>query len=626
MDVEKIATRAVSTSISKTDLLSEFISSGDKEPCWDGAIYIHEDEKHKKTNIRRVSAQVKGKVVNRNKVKEHIKYSVSYDDLHAYMINGGSVFFVVYIDKDTRDPLQIYYAELLPIKVQTFLEKKQSSYSIRFKKFPSDNLQKTEILYNFFENSKKQLSFAGKKTPTLEELKNANILESVSFSYTGFGANLSNTDFPRVIDGKSLTLYANIKGCDTPVPIEYYDSVHKVTMSCDQKTAVKVGDVEYYSTCKRTITADNETIEIGSCVKLTISNNDKESGNYRFKITMSEQGTLNERIQGLEFMLAIINCGFFSYGAYLFPVEFGDNEKETLNKNKWPEKLVEYKKIKQLLDALNVTKDLDIANCSEKDYINLHMLTETILKNKRVKSLPEEGIQQCILSIANLNLAFVYLKNDHGGYNVWNYFGEHFAVEWRSNNGDSYRISQFITMKAEDYLRVDNLNLDFVVEDYKALEPTTLLVEFCNNTILELIKAYDLSKKICFLHTAKELEDLIEKAPDADAMVCAINRLQIAFRERDLTFEEKSELFSIISNTENALYRIGAFLLLNEQQKAKTELELLSPAQMKVFKTYPIFNLYHLDSTTEQQESVESVQNCIEEAVDNGQTENAQCE
>ena len=46
MDLEKIATSAIVSSISKTDTLSGFINDGDKEPCWDGNIYIHENSRH----------------------------------------------------------------------------------------------------------------------------------------------------------------------------------------------------------------------------------------------------------------------------------------------------------------------------------------------------------------------------------------------------------------------------------------------------------------------------------------------------------------------------------------------------------------------------------------------------
>ena len=61
MDLEKIATSAIVMEISKTNILSSFINDGDKEPCWDGNIYIHENAKHTKKNIKRIPTQDKRK-------------------------------------------------------------------------------------------------------------------------------------------------------------------------------------------------------------------------------------------------------------------------------------------------------------------------------------------------------------------------------------------------------------------------------------------------------------------------------------------------------------------------------------------------------------------------------------
>lgn len=58
MDIERIATSALVSSISKTDTLRGFINDGDKEPCWDGNIYIYENSKHSKKNIRRIPTQM----------------------------------------------------------------------------------------------------------------------------------------------------------------------------------------------------------------------------------------------------------------------------------------------------------------------------------------------------------------------------------------------------------------------------------------------------------------------------------------------------------------------------------------------------------------------------------------
>ena len=61
MDLEKIATASVTESISVTDILSSFINEGDKEPSWDGNIYIHVNESKRKEGIKKVPVQVKGR-------------------------------------------------------------------------------------------------------------------------------------------------------------------------------------------------------------------------------------------------------------------------------------------------------------------------------------------------------------------------------------------------------------------------------------------------------------------------------------------------------------------------------------------------------------------------------------
>ena len=58
MDIERIATSALVSSISKTDTLRGFINDGDKEPCCAGNIYIYENSKHSKKNIRRIPTQM----------------------------------------------------------------------------------------------------------------------------------------------------------------------------------------------------------------------------------------------------------------------------------------------------------------------------------------------------------------------------------------------------------------------------------------------------------------------------------------------------------------------------------------------------------------------------------------
>jgi len=276
LDWEKIATTAVEASISKTERLSSFINSGDKEPAWDGNIYIHSDSKHSKKDIKKVATQVKGKGVSA-KVKSTIKYPISTTDLKAYMNNGGTMFFVVYIDKDTGETKQIYYSALTPFKIMEIMKDKSSekkSYSVLFKSFPEDACEKTEIFLNFYSDAKRQASFAGMDIPTIEQLQKQGVLESLSLHYTGFRKHVPKALFPKLIDGKEMTLYANIKGGSAPIPVQYYDSIQQVTMSREDDTPVSVDGVTYYDKYSIVTTAEKVVLEIGSSVKLSFRNSD----------------------------------------------------------------------------------------------------------------------------------------------------------------------------------------------------------------------------------------------------------------------------------------------------------------------------------------------------------------
>ena len=108
MDLEKIATSSVAMSISATDVLSPFINEGDKEPSWDGNVYIYSNKDKKKEGIKKVPVQVKGKQQD-DFSKEMIKYPVTVIDLENYLNDDGVVFFVVYIGKNGVDT-KIYYS------------------------------------------------------------------------------------------------------------------------------------------------------------------------------------------------------------------------------------------------------------------------------------------------------------------------------------------------------------------------------------------------------------------------------------------------------------------------------------------------------------------------------------
>jgi len=594
MDIEKIATSAIVTSLSKTDRLSGFINSGDKEPCWDGNIYIHEDKKHSKKNIKKVATQVKGKLVKAGTPKDTVKYPVSYDDLNAYMMNGGTLFFVVHIDSSNGDTIQIYYAELLPFKIKEILNTKKDNYQIVCREFPNDNLQKTELLLNFYNNAQRQTSFAGRELPTIEDLTKQGVLESLSFHYTSVGKMHSHFSLPQKMDGKSLTLYANVKGCSAPIPVQYCENIHQITMSSGTDDPVCVNGKEFYKGYTIVTTAENVELHIGSCVRLSAPNIDSPTETVAVSVKFKVKGTLKERIRGVELILAIKEHGVLSIAGNVFPVKFSDTDLSSIRAKEFQDLLVGYRKAQEFLDAMHVKKELDFDSCTDEDIEKLNLLIATVGDKKLTRQPPETEAQVQIVTIANLKFAVVYLKKADGGYAIWDYFGNRFAVEWRDGEKDAVRISQFSTMVADDFLNLDNLDLQMILYDYQHLEMYAGLHELANATMLEMLKAYDKQPSAELLEAAKEMCTWLASYSEFTSYeVVTINSLQITLRERPLTFEEKSQLHSIIATTGDVYYKIGALLLLDEQAEAAKLLETLKPEDAKKFMEFPIYQRFN---------------------------------
>jgi len=596
MEPEKLATSAVEASLAKTDRLSSFINSGDKEPCWDGNIYIHDGKNRTKKNIKKVATQVKGKFVKSGDVKDTIKYPISKNDLHAYMMNGGTVFFVVYLDKETGNTLQIYYASLLPFMIKQIMKEEKERYQINFQKFPQDNYQKTEVFLNFYAHASRQASFAGKDLPTIEELTKTGRLESLSIHYTGYGKNIDNSSLPKLIDGKSMTVYANIKGGVAPIPVEYYESIHQVTTSNGNTAPVSVNGVKYYDGFNVITTASFVELHIGSCVSVIIPNVDEEEVPDSISIKIKFKGTLRKQILGMEFVLAMIEHGSFHIAEHEYFPNFSEDELMRMKSKNISDVLMGYRHIQEVLDFMNVKKDLDIEKCSGEDQKKLNQLVGAIRENMPINECPENSAQVQKLTIANLNLAVVYLENEYGSFNILDYFGHRLSVTCETNENETVRISQFFNMLADDFLTFDNLNLRNIIDDYKRIEPHELLFEQGNTMMLEMLKAYDKKPSQELLEIIKEMSNwLCSQQSAISNEVTIINELQITLRERQLTFDEKSKLHSIIGKAEDEFFTIGAFLLLDEQNEAKKLMDNLTKEQLETFKNFPIYKFYKLD-------------------------------
>jgi len=90
--IETLSVNAVKNSIVASDFLDQFITDNDKEPSWDGFVYIYGSKSKKKSNLKgRMPVQVKGKECNDHS-KLEITYSMSKGERKEIILNTALDF------------------------------------------------------------------------------------------------------------------------------------------------------------------------------------------------------------------------------------------------------------------------------------------------------------------------------------------------------------------------------------------------------------------------------------------------------------------------------------------------------------------------------------------------------
>lgn len=499
MDYEILATSAIQTSISKTSRLSSYINSGDKEPSWDGNIYLHKDEKKTKQNIYKIPVQVKGKGVSKW-TEERITYPVSIIDLKNYLYDGGTVFFVVYIDKKTGDAKRIYYSILLPKKIDELLKNTTGkSTSIVLYPFPDDETGKLNVFLFFKKHKEKQAIMLGQPNVDVQELARKGMIDGMSFTFSAIG--LTEESIPQImVEQKEFYLYANIKGTELSVPFEYVKDISYAIIEKEIDNPVCVNGVQYYSNYKVVYTSKGNMFKFGESTVMHFKRIVTAAGEDMIEsaIKVAVRGTLRVRTKDLEFALAMIDAQKIEIAGMEIATCVSEEEKKKFGYEKQKENLVFLKECCQVLDILNVKKDLNIDECNEEDYRNLVRLYQSLVEGKTVGGLKPNLPIANKIKLSNLILGIVLLKDEEHKerYKIQNFFDTKIAVEYAHyEGGETFPTSQYCILKSEDILNVDNINYANVINDFKNTKLSDGAVTHANNVLLEMIAAYDACKE-----------------------------------------------------------------------------------------------------------------------------------
>ena len=594
--IEKFAVNAVEDIVNSSDHLSSFIADNDKEPSWDGFIYVYNSPTKKKSELNgRLPVQVKGSEKNDHS-KTEISFSMELSDLTNYLNDGGIILFVVYVGKmATGLKKTVYYIELPPVKLSHLmsgLAPHQKTLSLRLKKLPSNAETVASIVLNCLNHCRSQKSFANHPFPSLEQLEQEGLVEGLSTTVSGFGIN---SDYIGAFLTYDTYMYAKIKGLQTPIPLDHIMS-YKV-ISTEKNVPITVAGKLYYNKYTETRTTDGVFIKIGSSFTLSFRN-EKPGFKCDYKVSDSLRAYLVDQ----DFMLACIENQGFEINGCEIPLPDEKTNLENFGIDNQKKHFAYFAKLNKLLVQLGCTEDLDISSFTSQDFRNIERLFEAFIEKKPVHGLSDGLPLFATINISNLKIlvGLQPCSDVAGTYTLYDFFETELGIVMKKNEESTevYPVPQCALICAQDYIDISNIQFSKLLSKFKSFSGQKEISSSANNTLLELLLAYDKSKdnrKGIILATAESFADWLYNLPEDefDRNIALLNKMQVAIRLRALNEDETKALYRVIEDSSsNQLLLTGAYILLAEYTLAELHFAKLSADEQEAFLTYPIVNLW----------------------------------
>jgi len=581
MDIEVLATTAVKDSISWTDRLVPYIPEKDKEPIWDGSVHVYSSStKSNEYDMGRVPTQVKGKVVRKFQSSE--RFDVPVCELKSYLHDGGVIFFVVELSESTEKK-KIFYNSLLPYDLIKLIEaaEQQVSKRITLSPFPSDRAGKVDVFTNFISERKKQwaISSIERIIPVEEFVKQGYPLNlSLSFTKSQRGKDILD----HFIDD-GMYLYFN-----TPLglsfPVEHIVNLQKATMKVEESISCK--GKQYYSYYFRSRKKSGYEISFGKAFYFSAGNNKKS-----ITLNVKLSGTLRERISDCEFILAMFQEKGFCVGNSFLPIDLSTFDGGIIET--WKGNLSFMKSVKSALDNMGVISDLDCDKLSDDDDKKIRYWLMPAASGKPVRIGPFNAEYQPVtLSICNLNILVLAMRQPDGQYLLKNFFAENGSFAFQAEDGTMVPSSCYAVLEKGDFIQLSNLDYNRMVTNMKMEFPHPLYCDKVNFVVLNLLAAYDDTSRPEILQTAKELTEWLYST-DNDNIIFRLNLLQTFKRERVLNCSEIQWLQTLV--TDQRLpneCKMGAYILLEDYRNAATYYDGLSQERKVEYEAYPIMALW----------------------------------
>ncbi|MBQ3426196.1 MAG: DUF4365 domain-containing protein [Clostridia bacterium] len=557
------------------------INDTDKEPIWDGHLYLYKEENEIKNQnlLGRIPIQVKG-TCRGNTKRNKFSYGIDIGDLKQYRKNGGTIFFVVVMGKNMKD-YSIFYNRLLPFDLVKILNnsKESGKINVQVSKFPAeDKKQIFSILKGYIDHSQKQTSTAERGLQISEALSRGESLDDLNIE--SINVKTSNEIFGDINKLDTAYVYAVQKGgIEIPIQMVQIQSVFT-----EIKRKVVIGE-EIFENChvKLTNASDGEHICIENSLTVFKPRQSDVLPTLKFKISEN----LDEAIIALKMIQALNKYNTLAIeGAMLGKCShFNSIDMGEINK-----RLEYYEKTKRALSILHYNKPFNIGKLSKEEVYTLSEVVVSVTDNMAIlnRFIPDSKIGKLhisdytfLLQIEKTNNGKCYIKP----LSLSNTIG---YIEFEQE--DKYPVSIYIILKRNDFCEIDNLSYDDIYESIIKSGYYPQTEEKINLLMLEMLAAYDISDDSELLRLAERIADWLIENNDLDIYI--INKCQCIYRFRPLNDEETEKLIQIKENTDIQTIKFGVNVLLNNAKEAKYMWGQLEKDEIELMKKMPIYKLF----------------------------------
>lgn len=581
--IEEKGLRIFCDYFTECERVDTFIQSNDKEPLWDGYLYLYNSSEQKAEQVYgKISTQLKAS--SKTISKSECSFPVLTSALESYKRDGGIAFFYVLINNP--DNAQIYYSLLTPVKIKKYLRvpAKGGKISIKLKQLPVDKGQVTEELFQFHFDCKKQTSSADKPIVEIQDF----FSKAGKREFTVFAKSSEPVDDVfKHMQSHPLYMYATDEDKNVTFAIGDGPVTIKLGRNIDQE--VSVNGVPYFKGCTMFEDEDETIVTIGSFFTFKTGNQNKPASiNFKF------EGQSNlEKIPYLSFCLAVIKYASFNIGKLNVPCVGIDADPKFVENKKAELKILS--QVRSLFQAMHVDGDIQLDKLKSNEISNLEALYRGIVL-KEPLSLKEGMEKKVRIQIDHLVFYVMFERNEDGTFNVRDFFMDNDVCCLLTENDVTTKTSRFTLLSVDQFAEASNFDYSEMIPSYEAfVNNDEKVAQQANLDMLRMILAFDKTngEKTKLLDAAEALNNwFIKTKRFVDLPINEINQLQIKKRRRSLTDDEKSRICELAEADITEDCKTACMLLLDNQAGAEYHFKRIPEEQKEFFKSLPIYHFW----------------------------------